>query len=322
MPRSCEEQGVRRLSRRGARRDRETPPAGHGAVRRGQLAPLAELLPALDKLDARASRRAQGRSRASGETAARRRQVPRSRRTRACGDSGAQPMSAIISTIRSRSASPTSRAAPTSASPGRPAGRSAAAANRRACSRASKDLSWASPGFAQSDDHPVVCVSWQDAKAYADWLSRQTGEHYRLPTQQEWLHRRAGDRRRDPVAAAAISATDRATTATRTPRPSAAFRRRASASTMSSATSRSGPPTAPNRQRRRMPRARDPRPVVARRARPGKSGARRHSAPTSATRRPAFVCCARFPSIMRDPRIPSASALPHSCDLSTSSATC
>jgi hypothetical protein len=52
----------------------------------------------------------------------------------------------------------------------------------------SKNLSWSAPGFTQTDDDPVVCISWQDAKAYTDWLSRQTGEHYRLPTQQEWLH--------------------------------------------------------------------------------------------------------------------------------------
>ncbi len=51
-----------------------------------------------------------------------------------------------------------------------------------------KEYTWESPGFTQTEDHPVVCVSWQDAKAYADWLSRQTGEHYRLPTQQEWMH--------------------------------------------------------------------------------------------------------------------------------------
>ncbi|HVT33385.1 MAG TPA: bifunctional serine/threonine-protein kinase/formylglycine-generating enzyme family protein [Rhodanobacteraceae bacterium] len=51
----------------------------------------------------------------------------------------------------------------------------------------SRDLGWESPGFDQTDDHPVVCVSWQDAKAYADWLSRRTAQHYRLPTQQEWL---------------------------------------------------------------------------------------------------------------------------------------
>jgi hypothetical protein len=51
-----------------------------------------------------------------------------------------------------------------------------------------KDFSWEAPGFSQTDDHPVVCISWQDAKAYVDWLSRQTGEPYRLPTQQEWMH--------------------------------------------------------------------------------------------------------------------------------------
>jgi serine/threonine protein kinase len=51
----------------------------------------------------------------------------------------------------------------------------------------SRDLGWESPGFDQTEDHPVVCVSWQDAKAYAEWLSRRTGQHYRLPTQQEWL---------------------------------------------------------------------------------------------------------------------------------------
>ena len=35
-------------------------------------------------------------------------------------------------------------------------------------------------------DHPVVMVSHDDAKAYAAWLSRKTGETWRLPTQREW----------------------------------------------------------------------------------------------------------------------------------------
>ncbi|WP_300616898.1 bifunctional serine/threonine-protein kinase/formylglycine-generating enzyme family protein [Dokdonella sp.] len=48
-------------------------------------------------------------------------------------------------------------------------------------------LSWRDPGFEQTDDHPVVCVSWDDATAYANWLSRKTGAHYRLPTPREWL---------------------------------------------------------------------------------------------------------------------------------------
>ncbi len=47
-------------------------------------------------------------------------------------------------------------------------------------------LSWRSPGFSQSDTHPVVCVSWDDAKAYASWLSRETGEEYRLLSEAEW----------------------------------------------------------------------------------------------------------------------------------------
>ena len=45
---------------------------------------------------------------------------------------------------------------------------------------------WRNPGFSQTDDHPVVCVSWSDAMAYVDWLSKQTGKTYRLPTEAEW----------------------------------------------------------------------------------------------------------------------------------------
>lgn len=35
-------------------------------------------------------------------------------------------------------------------------------------------------------NRPVLNVSWDDAQAYAAWLSRQTGQRYRLPTEVEW----------------------------------------------------------------------------------------------------------------------------------------
>lgn len=51
-----------------------------------------------------------------------------------------------------------------------------------------RNLSWQNPGFSQSSDHPVVCVSWWEATAYARWLSMRSGIEYRLPTNGEWEH--------------------------------------------------------------------------------------------------------------------------------------
>jgi sulfatase modifying factor 1 len=48
------------------------------------------------------------------------------------------------------------------------------------------DANWENPGFVQTGSHPVTCVSWDDAKAYAGWLSRTTGHTYRLPSAAEW----------------------------------------------------------------------------------------------------------------------------------------
>jgi formylglycine-generating enzyme required for sulfatase activity len=45
---------------------------------------------------------------------------------------------------------------------------------------------WRNPGFEQTDDHPVVNVSWNDTVAFAQWLSRKEGKTYRLPTEAEW----------------------------------------------------------------------------------------------------------------------------------------
>src|SRR5262249_8570020 len=41
-------------------------------------------------------------------------------------------------------------------------------------------------------DLPMVKVSWRDAQAYASWLSRETGERFRLPTDEEWAYAAAG----------------------------------------------------------------------------------------------------------------------------------
>jgi formylglycine-generating enzyme required for sulfatase activity len=46
--------------------------------------------------------------------------------------------------------------------------------------------SWRNLGFQQDDDHPAVCVSWNDAQDYVRWLSQRTGHTYRLPTEAEW----------------------------------------------------------------------------------------------------------------------------------------
>jgi formylglycine-generating enzyme required for sulfatase activity len=47
------------------------------------------------------------------------------------------------------------------------------------------DRNWDTPGFTQHDRHPVVCVNWNDASAYAAWLSSLTGKNYRLPSEAE-----------------------------------------------------------------------------------------------------------------------------------------
>jgi formylglycine-generating enzyme required for sulfatase activity len=56
-------------------------------------------------------------------------------------------------------------------------------------------IDWKDPGFTQTDQHPVVCVSWNDAVAFCDWLSRKEGRMYTLPTEAQWEYCcRAGSR--------------------------------------------------------------------------------------------------------------------------------
>ena len=35
-------------------------------------------------------------------------------------------------------------------------------------------------------NRPVISMSWEDAQSYVSWLSRETGESHRLPTEAEW----------------------------------------------------------------------------------------------------------------------------------------
>jgi len=46
--------------------------------------------------------------------------------------------------------------------------------------------SWRDVGYPQDDNHPAVCVSWNDAIAYAQWISLKTGKNYRLASEAEW----------------------------------------------------------------------------------------------------------------------------------------
>ncbi|MCY4097612.1 MAG: SUMF1/EgtB/PvdO family nonheme iron enzyme [Rhodospirillales bacterium] len=48
------------------------------------------------------------------------------------------------------------------------------------------EISWENVPYPQDERHPVVCVKWDEAAAYAQWLSERTGQEYRLPSEAEW----------------------------------------------------------------------------------------------------------------------------------------
>ncbi|UAK25383.1 formylglycine-generating enzyme family protein [Sphingomonas nostoxanthinifaciens] len=50
----------------------------------------------------------------------------------------------------------------------------------------SPNPSWKDVGYAQTDNDPVVCITWGEARAYARWLSSRTGHPYRLLSEAEW----------------------------------------------------------------------------------------------------------------------------------------
>lgn len=48
------------------------------------------------------------------------------------------------------------------------------------------DASWENPYFPQNDSHPVVCISWNDAQAFVEWLKTKENKNYRLPSEAEF----------------------------------------------------------------------------------------------------------------------------------------
>lgn len=52
----------------------------------------------------------------------------------------------------------------------------------------SPKFTWKELGFPLKENYPVVNVSWHDAQAFCEWLSRSEKCAYRLPTEAEWEH--------------------------------------------------------------------------------------------------------------------------------------
>ena len=56
----------------------------------------------------------------------------------------------------------------------------------RTCEGRRPIFNWRNPGFPQTDDHPVLNVSWHDAVAFCQWLGKTEHKTCRLPTEAEW----------------------------------------------------------------------------------------------------------------------------------------
>ena len=51
-----------------------------------------------------------------------------------------------------------------------------------------RDFTWKSPGFVQTDEHPVTIVTYDDALAFTGWLTRTAKRTFTLPTEAQWEH--------------------------------------------------------------------------------------------------------------------------------------
>jgi formylglycine-generating enzyme required for sulfatase activity len=49
-----------------------------------------------------------------------------------------------------------------------------------------KQYTWRNPGFDQQDEQPVTMVTYADAQAFCDWLSRKTKRQFLLPAEAQW----------------------------------------------------------------------------------------------------------------------------------------
>jgi formylglycine-generating enzyme required for sulfatase activity len=48
------------------------------------------------------------------------------------------------------------------------------------------EMNWRNPGHQQTNNHPVVCVTWNDAQAFCQWLAAKERRACTLPTEAQW----------------------------------------------------------------------------------------------------------------------------------------